>query len=34
MPIPDVQTYSAFVYALQQRYARIQRSTLVLATSA
>jgi hypothetical protein len=32
MPIPDFQTYSAFVHALQQRYARIQRSTLVLAT--
>jgi len=32
MPIPDFQTYSAFVYALQERDARMQRSTLVLAT--
>jgi hypothetical protein len=32
MPIPDFQTYSEFVYSLQERYGSIQHSTLVLAT--
>jgi len=31
MPIPDFQTYSELVYSLQERYASIQHSTLVLA---
>jgi hypothetical protein len=30
MPIPDFQTYSKFVYSLQERYGSIQHSTLVL----
>jgi hypothetical protein len=30
--LPDFQTYSEIIYSLQERYASIQRSTLVLAT--
>jgi hypothetical protein len=32
VPIPDFQTYSQFVYSLQERYPSIQHSTLVLST--
>lgn len=32
MPLPDFQTYSEIIYCLQERYASIQHSTLVLAT--
>ena len=32
MALPDFQTYGALIYSLQERYPRIQRSTLVLAT--
>lgn len=32
MLLPDFQTYSEIVYSLQERYASIHRSTLVLAT--
>ena len=32
MPLPDFQSYGELIYALQERYASIQSSTLVLAT--
>ena len=32
MPLPDFQTYGVLIYSLQERYPRILRSTLVLAT--
>ena len=32
MSLSDFQTYSEIIYSLQERYASIQRSTLVLAT--
>ena len=32
MPLPNFQTYGVLIYSLQERYPRILRSTLVLAT--
>jgi hypothetical protein len=32
VPLPDFQTYGGLIYSLQERYPRILRSTLVLAT--
>jgi hypothetical protein len=32
VPLPDFQTYGVLIYSLQERYPRILRSTLVLAT--
>jgi hypothetical protein len=32
VPLPDFQTYGVLIYSLQERYPRILRSTMVLAT--
>ncbi len=32
MPLPNFQTYGVLIYSLQERYPRILRSTLALAT--